>query len=920
MKNNNFKGNTMLKQNVLSSNLVAQSQVYIDSPPIDISKSQGILELLDEACSKFKQQTAIKSIDKQISYSLLNIKANRLANCLIANQLSKGAIIAVILDDKIEAIATIIGIFRAGCVFVPLNPEFPEERLRQIVADVSPDCFITQPKFSKLVTQIYSESQKNSKILNIEESAKYPSDFSSKKPSVLLAPDEICYIYYTSGSTGKPKGIAGKIKGISHFVKWEIETFNIVPGWQFSQFTSFTFDAFLRDIFVPLCSGGTICIPPELPARMETKLLIDWIDQNKINLIHCVPSLFGTFINSNLDNQKFNSLRYILMSGETLPVSDVKKWWEVYSNRIKLVNLYGATETTMVKFYHQVQESDLERGFIPIGKPMEGTRAVVLDEYGNVCPRGVFGELYIRTPYRTLGYYKNPELTKQVFVQNPFSENPHDFIYKTGDVVRVLNDGNFQLRGRKDNQVKIRGIRVELGDIENQLRNHHLVKSAVVLAREDNPGDKRLVAYVVPKQEPKPTISELRNFLKQKLPDYMVPNAFVFLDIMPLTRNGKVDRHALPASNLAKQELETNFAAPRDDLERELAQIWEEVLNIKSISVQDNFFDLGGHSLLAVRLFAQIEKRFGISIPLATLFQSGTIETLAKILSQEQQRASTYKQEESKTSWSSVVKIQPHGTKVPLFCIHPLGGEILCYRDLAMNLGSDRPVYGLQPQGLDGKLAPYTRVEDMAAHYIQEIQTIQPNGPYFLVGYSFGGTVAFEMAQQFHRQGEKVGCLIMLDTCRPGYSKRSPFLKRIVLHLQKILQGGTSYLRHKLTGWREWGTYHLKERYKRHLGVMHGLAETDKHLTVIDANVQAASEYTFQVYPGKITLLRTEDQNRDDAVGIEYDPQFGWGDLIAGGLDVHYVPGSHLTLLEEPHVKVLAAKLKACLTQASLDQ
>jgi thioesterase domain-containing protein len=327
--------------------------------------------------------------------------------------------------------------------------------------------------------------------------------------------------------------------------------------------------------------------------------------------------------------------------------------------------------------------------------------------------------------------------------------------------------------------------------------------------------------------------------------------------------------------------------------------------------------------LLAIQLFAQIQNKFAKKLPLATLFQSGTVEALAQMLGEKEDLATgnvllaAPKEDEAVAPWSSLVEIQPNGSKPPLFCIHPLGGEILCYRNLALHLGSEQPVYGLQPQGLDGKLPLLTRVEDMAAHYIKEIQTIQPNGPYFLVGYSFGGTVAFEMAQQLSKQGQEIAILAMLDTCRPGYSTRLPFWKRVFVHLDNLLRIGPAYLKKKLVGWREWGTYHLKYKYKHHLGaVLHHLPETDKHLNVIDANVEAANEYILQVYPGQMILLRTEDKNRAEAVGVQYDPQFGWGDVISGGIDVHYVPGSHLLLLEEPNVRVLAEKLKHSLEKA----
>ncbi|MEM8718413.1 MAG: amino acid adenylation domain-containing protein [Cyanobacteria bacterium P01_G01_bin.39] len=834
MSNERSQHNTSLIQSQFSLDSAIKTERQIDISAIN---DDGILNILNQTCYSFKEQTAIEWNNQQISYSQLNDRTNRLANCLIGNQIAKGSKIAVILDDRSEMIISLIAIWKAGCVFVPLDASFPEERLCQIVDDVSPDCFITQSKFSSLIAQIYRDHQQNSKIINIEETwqsnqfeanlipiSKSLSKFSSEKPSVSVDLEQSSYIYYTSGSTGKPKGIVGNLKGVSHFIKWEIETFNITAGWRFSQFTSPTFDAFLRDIFVPLCSGGTICISPELTARMETKLLIDWIDSNQINLIHCVPSLFATFTNRELDGEKLNSLNYILMSGETLPVSDVENFWKVYSNRIKLVNLYGATETTMVKFYHQVKESDLERGFIPIGKPIKGARAVILDRYGNLCPRGVFGELYIRTPYKTLGYYNQPELTKEVFVSNPFSDDPHDLIYKTGDVARLLNDGNFQLRGRKDDLVKIRGIRVELGDIENQLRQHNLVQGAVVLIREDKPGQKRLVAYVVANPESNLTVAQLRHFLKQRLPDYMMPAAFVILDTLPLLPNGKVNRLALPAPDNTRQEPSSTYVVPQDQLESHLTEIWSEVLGIQPIGVKDNFFDLGGNSLQAVSLFAQIEKQFGKNLPLATLFQSGTVAEIAQII----------RSEKWLSPWESLVPIQPNGSKPPLFYIHAGGGNLLVYRDLAFALGVDQPVYGLQPRGLDGKYAPFNDVKDMADYYLAQIRSLQPNGPYFLAGLSTGGATAWEIAQLLQTRGQKVALLALFDSSGPNYYKILPPLPRLLSVLKYVIFNSLrkpSLLSQKLvSNLRQLGLKQTSTKILESLGIVQKVFDEDREI------------------------------------------------------------------------------------------
>ncbi|MBA3921185.1 MAG: non-ribosomal peptide synthetase, partial [Nostocaceae cyanobacterium] len=492
-------------------------------------------------------------------------------------------------------------------------------------------------------------------------------------------------------------------------------------------------------------------------------------------------------------------------------------------------------------------------------------------------------------------------------------------------------NGNIEFLGRGDYQVKIRGFRIELGEIEAVLSQHPSIVQTVVIAYEHIPGDKRLVAYVVPNQHTTATISELRRFLKEKLPEYMVPSVFVLLEALPLTPSGKVNRSALPAPEQALQELEATFVAPRDDLEEKLSQIWEEVLGIQPIGIMDNFFDLGGHSLLAVRLFAQIEHKFAKKLPLATLFRSGTVEAIAKILRQGEEKAlgnqvlSTLAEKKLKTSWSSLVEIQPKGSKPPLFCIHPLGGETLCYRDLARHLGSEQPVYGLQPIGLDGKELPHTRIADMASCYIQEIKSIQPNGPYFLLGWSFGGFVVYEMAQQLHSQGEKVSLLGMIDSVRPGYFQRAPLLMRVFLHLNNIFQRGPAYLWQKARGWTYQGKYEIQQRYKRYLNaaqhvldITPHLAENDEHLKVIDANMQALDEYIFQVYPGRMTLFRTSDENRCEAIGEQYDPQFGWGDITTGGIDINYIPGSHLSVMEEPYVQVIAEQLKVYLEKAAL--
>ena len=897
-------------------------------------RGQGIVEWLADACSDCRERIAIEWGNNELSYGVLDEMANRVANCLIAKEVSAGSIAVVLLDDRVLTIPVLLGIFRAGAVFVPLDGSYPEQRLRRIVAELSPDVFIIGEAYRDKVKAITGGYESTWKVITLGEwsrstefgdsvnpIAQSLKEYSAESPAIRVDPDAIRYIYYTSGSTGQPKGIAGRLAGLSHFIQWEIETFNVDVSWRISQFISPTFDAYFRDVLVALCAGGTVCIPPDSPGNLKADVLIDWIDSKRINLIHCVPSLLQGVLAGPLDSEKFKALKHVLLSGEELHVSDVKRWMEVFGDRIALVNLYGSTETTMVKFFHIVHQCDLPRGFIPIGKPMKGARALVLDDRQRVCPPGVAGEIYIRTPFRTLGYYKNPDATKKVFIQNPFNDDPDDLIYRTGDLGLILNDGNFRFLGRKDNQVKIRGLRVELGEIENHLLNHPFVSAAVVIAREDDDGEMRLAAYIVAKQEVAPSVTDLRDWLKQELPDYMVPSAFVFLDSLPLTSNGKVNRQALPAPSGNRLRLEKTFVAPRTPVERALAGIWARLLNVEQVGIHDNFFDLGGHSMLAARLFAEIEKEFHKRLPLSSLFQKATIGNLVALLN-----GST-----PSNGWSSVVAVQSRGARPPFFCIHELFGDVLCYMNLARHLGQDQPFYAVQSPGLKNGEEPFDDIETMAAHYVKEVQAVQPKGPYALGGLSLGGVVAFEMARQLRTKGEAVGLVALFDSgvnAKSGTALLWSFLRNLSRDFPSWLTGAW-----QLTGAQWLALIRLKigrakagltikfrptpERFETYsaklINEMGDVFQfSEQHRKVARAQYQALRNYRPRIYPGRLTLFRARMQPFFSL----HDPEKGWGKLAAGGLDINVVPGNHLGMLQEPHVQVLAQKLSSCLDRA----
>ena len=583
-------------------------------------------------------------------------------------------------------------------------------------------------------------------------------------------------------------------------------------------------------------------------------------------------------------------------------------------------NLYGPTETTIWSSIYQVESSE---NLIFIGRPIANTQIYILDKHLQPVPIGVPGELHIGGAGLARGYLNRPQLTQEKFIPNPFSTNPSSRLYKTGDLARYLPDGNIEYLGRIDHQVKVRGFRIELGEIEAVLNQHPSVHSVVVTTRVDTLGHQRLVAYIVPQEHTAPTISELRQFLKTKLPEYMVPNAIVMLESLPLTPNGKVDRRALPSPDTNNLAMQASFIPPQDIVEQKLAQLWAEVLQVYPVGVKDNFFDLGGHSLLAVQLMARIEQQFKKNLPLATLFQNSTIEQLA----------TTLRQPINDLNWSPLVPIQVNGSKRPFFCVPGVGGNTIYLYNLAHHLGKEQPFYGLQSLGLDGESKPHTRIEDMAAYYIEAIQSIQPSGPYLLGGHSFGGMVAFEMATQLHQRGYEVALLALLDSGAPGYITNeldvhslddAGWLKMIASQVESIYGKSLNVSDEALL---VLDTLEQLNYFKQQLQMVNllppdvGIKQLRGLMQVFKANHQTASVYMPQTgYPSQIKFFRASEI---DAVSHAYSETLdelglSWNKFSAQPVDIHLVPGDHFKMLNEPHVQVLAQQLTICIERSQM--
>ncbi|HEX3249416.1 MAG TPA: amino acid adenylation domain-containing protein, partial [Pyrinomonadaceae bacterium] len=566
---------------------------------------------------------AVSVRGEETTYGELAAGAQRVAAKLWAEGCGTGTIIGVLANESLSHITSMLGALNAGAAFAPLDPNLPAERLRAMLELIEPGCVIVEPSLMERAAALCNAKMKMLRLQGVnllDETDGDPCPVSG-------GPDSLAYIYFTSGSSGVPKAIAGRLQGIDHFIRWEIEQLGLQRGVRVSQLLPLSFDGSLRDVFVALCSGGRVCVPPSREVVLEAGKLLEWLEAERVNVMHCVPSLFRAMVNEGLRAEQLSALRYILMAGEVLQPADVKRWMSVYGERVQLINLYGTTETTMAKFAYFVKAADTERRFIPVGKPIPGAKALLINEKGKPCAAGMVGEIYIRTPYRSLGYYRQPELTAEVFIPNPFSNDSADIVYKTGDLGRQLEDGNYEYVGRRDGQVKVRGQRVELGEVEEVIRQHESVHDVAVAERVDESGYNYLCAYVVVSDEA--VVGELWERMREHLPDYMVPAAVVVMQELPRTISGKVDRRALPAPATGRAGLRRPYVPPRTAIEEILVDIWSEVLGGAKVGIHDNFFELGGHSLLATRLLSRVRASFALEVPLRKLFAGPTVATLA---------------------------------------------------------------------------------------------------------------------------------------------------------------------------------------------------------------------------------------------------------------------------------------------------
>jgi amino acid adenylation domain-containing protein len=851
-----------------------QTQVDYPLDRCDSAQSkQCFSQLFEQQVARNPEAIAVTFDDRILTYQELNDRANQWARHLVELGVGAETIVALVSDRHPDFLTAILAVFKAGGAYLPINPHHPTERIGQVFAQSQVPLILTSSSWMSMLDSIVSNLAISPQLLDFQQLN--TGNYATENLPARSTLDNLAYVIFTSGSTGKPKGAMLEQRGMLNHLYAKITDLNLSDKDTVAQTAAQTFDISIWQFLVALLVGGKVeIVSTEIAA--DPSQLLALIAREQTSILEIVPSLLRAMLQQIelTATPPELSLRWLLLTGETLPPQLCRQWLEYYPH-IPIMNAYGPTECSDdVTHYPIYLSPPAEMLNLPIGRPISNTQLYILDKHLQPVPIGVAGELHVGGAGVGRGYLDAPELTEKVFVPNPFHPAISPRLYKTGDKARYLPDGNIEFLDRIDYQVKIRGFRIELGEIEAVLTQHPDIQTVTVIARADKPENQYLAAYIVSSAEL--TTAELRDFLKQKLPDYMVPAAFVFLDRIPLTPNGKVDRKALPVPDLSAND---TFIPPSNALEFQLMQIWEEVLHISPIGIRDNFFDLGGHSLLAVGLMARIQQQFDKKLSLATLFQGATIEHLAQII-----RSTTPDDPYA----STLMPLQRGSSHRPLFFVHPGGGTVLSYLELARNLDPQQTVYGLESLDLDEAQRLHTKVEDMAAHYIQVMQTVQPDGPYQIGGWSFGGLVAFEIGQQLRAQGQEVATVVLLDT--------SPFTEFEELNVADDVD-------------------FLAELLARKNGAILGIppeldvVQAQRLLHVFKGHILAANDYKPQSYDGKVDLFLAEGGIASDSL----ESIDGWQELATHGVDVHWIPGDHHTMVTQPNVRFLAEKLQVCL-------
>lgn len=883
----------------------------------DYPRDESIHELVAAQARRTPSAVAVEGKAGRLTYRELDTLANRLARRLQHLGVGADEGVAVCLERSPEMIVTWLAILKAGGAYVPVDPEYPAERRAFMLEDIGARIVITADKFRTLFAP--PPDATGPTLLCVDADWDEVAREDAAPLEIAVAAQQLAYICYTSGSTGRPKGVCVPHRAVLRLLLGT-DYFSLGSSDVVAQMANAAFDAATFEVWGPLLHGAKLVIVPT-SVLLSPRELVAMIERHKLSTFFITTGAFNQLAQHVADI--FRSAKLVMTGGEA---ANPACFQEVLQGGApdRLLHVYGPTECTTFATSHLVREVAPDAVTIPIGRPIANTTAYVLNERRQLLPVGVPGELYLGGDGVARGYHRRPELTAEKFVADPFSSRPDARLYRTGDVVRWLPDGTLEFLGRTDNQVKVRGFRIEPGEIEATLARHEAVHECIVLTQRNGPDDVRLHAYVVLQTGAQADAGVLRDYLQAALPAYMVPSAIVILDAMPLNASGKVDRTALPAPDHSGAVRGREVIAPRTPLERELLDTFQSVLGSEDFGIHQGFFELGGHSLLAVRLAAQLEKVLERRVPVAAIFQAQSVAKLAQWLNSSKRGE----------AGDAFLTLQPHGSRLPLFLVHGVGGGMIWgYANLSRRLGPDQPVYVLRSRGLEGSPEPET-IEALATQYVAELRAFQPEGPYQLGGYCFGGNVAYEMAVQLQAQGEEVRLLALFNSSPPNsrydHIEWTPLgVCRFVANLRHVLAAIAAWepeRRRQFFEWK-WRTFERRLRrlagrpVKRRDGIdLEEMVDVSQYSEferrVWSAHVNALMAHHTKPYTGPVTLFRSHGH----CTFSSCDYHFGWNDYAPGAVRVVLVPGAHESILEEPHVGSLAAEVAGCLAEVHADR
>lgn len=855
-----------------------------------------VFQLIETHAEQRPDAIALRFQDQTITYRELNQRANQLAYFLQSQGVISGSRVVTCFDPSPDVIVNLLAIFKTGATYVPIDPGYPKDRVAVILEDTQPQLLLTQ------IHLLDRFDQENCPILCPAQEHERLTQFPEHNPQQNVSLSQTAYIIYTSGTTGKPKGVMASHANLTQYIQSAQDMYGFSADDIMPAMARFTFSITFFELLSPLASGGQLYLL-ERDHILDYKRFIPVL--REITVLHASPSLLRQLIAyfQTLDGPiVFENLRHVSSGGDSVPADLLAKLQETFVNADICV-IYGCSEISCMGCTYFVPR-EAEQLVSRIGKPFPNVTVQLYDAQQNLVPVGLPGEIYVAGAGINQGYLNRSDLTAQKFI-----EVDGQRFYRTGDVGRWHEDGNLEILGRSDFQIKLRGIRMEPGEIEAALRKIEGIHNAVVAAKS-LPGqtEKNLVAYVVFEEGQSVENQTIRQTLNQSLPDYMVPTLFVILPKLPLNPNGKVDRRALPELDDVWESKQTR-TSPQTLLEKQLVEIWEQYLPVHPIGINQDFFELGGNSLISVQILMHIDKLLGIALPFSVFMQSCTVASMAALMSSGEEIEQD----------TGLVPLRATGSKPPLFCLY---GALL-YRDLADSLPDDQPVYGVYlndevdllrfSDGGSDELATsgFASVPTSASYYIKTIQSLQPHGPYYLLGESFGGVVAYEIAQQLTAAGEEVAVVAMLDSTAPNTTRvrTAPVSDRLKKHIQFILQQGPSYVRQKIAKKIQPKLAKMKQAHEN-------LSVDANYLDILRFRLRgnASRSYFVPPYDGTVVLFRAADRNPFE---VDENQDLGWGEF-ASDLTVISAPGDHFTILQQPNVQYLADQLAPYLESARI--